>query len=165
VKVLTLERSLFALTGVLLLSAALRWRAVDATPAVATVGVPPARARAHSPSDSALGDAEDWTVSNDPFRLSNEPPDVLYDPANEAAQAARGAGLTPPPLRPTFVLKAIVGGPPWHAVVDGIPGQPQGTVIRQGSQYDKLLVRSVTRDSVVIQGPDTSWVLRFGRQP
>ena len=110
-KGLTLERSLFALTGALLLSAALRWRAAVVTAVVATVGVPPARAIAHSPSDSALNEAEDWTVSNDPFRLSNSPPDVLYDPLNEAAQQARGAGLTPPPLRPAFVLKAIVGGP------------------------------------------------------
>ena len=160
----TLERSLFALTGVLLLSASLRWRDAGKPPSVAPAGIPRARPIARPPSDSALEDAEDLTVTNDPFRLSNSPPDVRYDPVNEAAQAARGGGFTPPPIRPTFVLKAIVGGPPWHAVVDGIPGQPQGTVIRQGSQFDKLLVRSVTRDSVIIQGPDTSWVLRFGRQ-
>jgi hypothetical protein len=161
----TLERSLFALTGVLLLSAALRWRDAGTPSGAAPAVIPPARPMAQPPSDSALEDAEDLTVTNDPFRLSNSPPDVRYDPVNEAAQSARGGGFTPPPIRPTFVLRAIVGGPPWHAVVDGIPGQPQGTVIRKGSQYDKLLVRSVTRDSVIIQGPDTSWVIRFGRQP
>jgi hypothetical protein len=68
-------------------------------------------------------------------------------------------------VRPTFALKAIVGGPPWSAVIDGIPGQAAGTVIRQGAQFEKLVVRSVTRDSVIIQGPDTTWVLRFGGRP
>ncbi|MDB4878547.1 MAG: hypothetical protein JWM41_4993 [Gemmatimonadetes bacterium] len=64
-----------------------------------------------------------------------------------------------------MTLKAIVGGPPWEAIVDGIPGQPPGTVVRSGSTLDKLAVRSVTRDSVVIQGPDTTWVLSFRRHP
>ena len=29
--------------------------------------------------------------------------------------------------------------------------------------FDKLVARAVTRDSVVIQGPDTTWVLGFRR--
>ncbi|MDB4878329.1 MAG: hypothetical protein JWM41_4775 [Gemmatimonadetes bacterium] len=71
----------------------------------------------------------------------------------------------PPRVRPVMTLKAIVGGPPWQAVVDGIPGQPPGVLVRQGTTLDKLAIRSVTRDSVVIQGPDTTWVLGFGRRP
>jgi hypothetical protein len=64
-----------------------------------------------------------------------------------------------------MTLKAIVGGPPWQAVVDGIPGQAQGTIVRAGAAFDKLVARAVTRDSVIIQGPDTAWVLTFRRRP
>jgi hypothetical protein len=66
-------------------------------------------------------------------------------------------------MRPVFALKAIVGGPPWQAIVDGIPGQPSGTIVSNGMTIGKLTIRGVTRDSVVIQGPDTTWVLTFRR--
>jgi hypothetical protein len=162
-KVVIIERSLMLAAAIGMLSAAARWHGATSTTVVAPPPAAPTRTAAPMPSDSALAEAEDLTVSNDPFRLSNTPPDVRFDPAAENGSGARG--FAPPPVRPAFVLKAIVGGPPWQAVIDGIPGQPAGTVIRQGAQYDKLVVRSVTRDSVIIAGPDTSWVLRFGRRP
>lgn len=158
----TIERSLFAIALTLGLLAAARWYTGGAEVAVAPIVVPPARRSAQPPSDSALEEAEALTVTNDPFRLSNTPPEVRYDLVNEVALAG---GFVPALVRPQFVLRAIVGGPPWHAVVDGIPGQSPGTVVRPGAQFDKITVRSVTRDSVVVRGPDTTWVLRFGRQP
>jgi hypothetical protein len=114
-------------------------------------------------TDSVLDAAEDDLVSNDPFRLSNTPADVRFDPSVEAA-----AGVVTAPtlrVRPVMTLKAIVGGPPWQAIVDGIPGQPAGAVLRQGNAAGIFSIRRVTRDSVVIQGPDTIWVLGFGRRP
>jgi hypothetical protein len=118
------------------------------------------RSFAPSVSDSALADAEEFTVANDPFRLSNIPPTVRYDPANDGGSSGLGTP-PPPPVRPVLILKAIVGGPPWQAVIDGIPGQPAGTVAHSGSKFEKLTVRAVTRDSVIVQGPDTAWVLSF----
>jgi hypothetical protein len=111
-----------------------------------------------------LADAEDLIVSNDPFRLSNSAAAVRFDPNNE--NGVPGAPvMSPPPIRPNMTLKAIVGGPPWQAIVDGIPGQPPGTIVRVGAAFDKLVTRAVTRDSVIIQGPDTTWVLTFRRHP
>ena len=104
-----------------------------------------------------LADAEDATVSNDPFRLANAPASVRFDPAVEGESASPAV----PVVRPTLVLKAIIGGPPWQAVIDGIPGQPPGTIAGPGARFDKLVVRSVTRDTVVVQGPDTTWSLAF----
>jgi hypothetical protein len=109
-------------------------------------------------SSDSLADAEDAIVMNDPFRLSNSPPSVRFDPGFEVSS---GAVVALPQPRPTLVLKAIVGGPPWQAVIDGIPGQPAGTVAQSGSKFDRFVVRVVTRDSVVVQGTDTSWVLSF----
>jgi hypothetical protein len=137
--------------------AGLRWRATSPPQ------LPPRRiALAHAtmrprPSDSVLADAEDATVSNDPFRLANAPASVRFDPAVEAESASPPV----PVARPTLVLKAIIGGPPWQAVIDGIPGQPSGTIAGPGAHFDKLVIRSVTRDTVVVQGPDTTWSLAF----
>ena len=121
--------------------------------------VAPLRKLAAPIPDDSLADAEDAIVTNDPFRLSNSPPAVRYDPASDGTAAGTLTG--PLQARPTLVLKAIVGGPPWQAVIDGIPGQPPGTVARAGSKFDRFTVRVVTRDSVVVQGADTSWVLSF----
>jgi hypothetical protein len=136
---------------------ALRWR--SASPPLFLRGTIALAHTAHQPpaNDSTLADAEDATVSNDPFRLANEPASVRFDPSLE------GESMSPavPVVRPTLVLKAIIGGPPWQAVIDGIPGQPPGTIATPGARFDKLVVRSVTRDAVVVQGPDTTWSLAF----
>ncbi|MEO7086498.1 MAG: hypothetical protein ABI442_18860 [Gemmatimonadaceae bacterium] len=102
------------------------------------------------------------TVENDPFRLSNSAPTVRFSLADGTTIV--GAAPIAPPLRPAFVLKAIVGGPPWQAVIDGIPGQPPGTLAEPGKRFDKFVIRDVTRDSVIVQGPDTSWILSFRRR-
>jgi hypothetical protein len=115
-------------------------------------------------SDSALAADADLIVSNDAFRLSNTPADVRFDPARDNSAQPQGTPA-PLPVRPVMSLKAIVGGPPWEAIVDGIPGQASATTVRSGAVFDKLVARAVTRDSVVIQGPDTTWVLSFRRAP
>jgi hypothetical protein len=141
---------------------AIRYRA--ATPRVQARPVSIARKSARTDSlDAILADAEDVVSSNDPFRLSNAPAAVRYNPA---ADLPVGIGAPPPPpaVRPTLTLKAIVGGPPWQAIIDGLPGQPAGTAARLGSTFEKLVVRRISSDSVVIQGPDTTWVLSFRRR-
>jgi hypothetical protein len=158
------HRPLLPLTAALAIVAAMRWRSsvtLDPPRAVAAPAIP----REHTIiTDSALADAESTTVDNDPFRLSNEPPDAAYDPAREGT-ASGSRGSPPPRTRPNLVLRAIVGGPPWQAVIDGIPAQPPGTLARSGSTFDGFVVRAVFRDSVVVQLPDTTVVLGFGRRP
>ena len=140
----------------------LRWRN---TPLIASVDSAVIQTRARpdiQPDAKQVRDAADLVVSNDPFRLTNTPALVRYDPQAEGAVAT--TSVAAPPSRPVMTLKAIVGGPPWQAIVDGLPGQPPGTVVRAGNAFDKLVARAVTRDSVVIQGPDTTWVLSFRRR-
>lgn len=107
------------------------------------------------PNEDSLDTALQLATETDPFRLSRLPATVPF--ARMASQLAVSAA--PPAFRPTLVLKGIVGGPPWQAVIDGIPGEPPGTVVKAGSTFDKLHVRSVTRDTVLIQGPDSTWRL------
>ena len=120
-----------------------------------------------STTDSPTTDLDsvaDAIVANDMFRLANAPASVRYDPNGERRGTATAASPRPAPVRPIMTLRAIVGGPPWQAVVDGIPGRAPGTIVRAGSEFDRLVARRVTRDSVIIQGPDTTWVLTFQRR-
>jgi len=142
---------------------AIRWRAALPTVAHQRAMLGAAPAMISDSLDDSLAEAEEMTVTNDPFRLANVPAAIRFDPNNDANAGASIA--VSPPVRPVMTLKAIVGGPPWQAVIDGIPGQPPGAVVRAGSAFDKLVARAVTRDSVVIQGFDTTWVLTFRAKP
>lgn len=92
-------------------------------------------------------------VSRDVFRSSTDSSVSGTLPADAAPQSRPRANA-----RPTLELKAIAG-PPWRAVVGGLPGQPNAVVVREGTVFDRLTIASVGRDSVVIRGPDTTWVL------
>lgn len=143
--------------------AGLRWHASAPIGPSASSAVIALQKAPASPSDDSLAGAEELIATNDPFRLSNSAPTVRYDPANDGVNVSNGNVALPAP-RPTLVLKAIVGGPPWRAVIDGIPGQPAGAIVEQGNRFDKLIVRAVTRDSVIVKGSDTSWVLSFRKR-
>lgn len=141
--------------------AALRWSAATVAGHDDDFIMPPAPPAPVAPGgaqDSVFSELEQMLVANDPFRIANAPSSVAYDPGIDGAP---GTMMAVPAMRPALALKAIVGGPPWQAIVDGIPGQPAGTVVVNGMAFGKLTVRSVTRDSVLIQGPDTMWVLAF----
>lgn len=113
----------------------------------------------------SLAEFEALIVENDVFRLSNRPASVPFTlaPISDAF-AARAAPPAPAP-RPKLVLRAIMGGPPWLAVLDGLPGQEGSVTVREGATFEKLVVHSVGRDTVVVQSPDTTWKLTISRQP
>jgi len=144
---------------------AARWRgaALEAPPS--TMSNAGSIAPRRDTVDATLDSAAIAIVSNDAFRLANEPSAVRYDPNDETRTGHAANAPAAAPLRPTMTLKAIVGGPPWQAVVDGIPGRSPATIVRAGAAFDRLVARRVTRDSVVFQGPDTTWVLTFQRRP
>jgi hypothetical protein len=67
-------------------------------------------------------------------------------------------------VRPTLTLKATAG-PPWQAIIDGLPGQTSAAVVRAGSVFDRLTIKSVSRDTVFVQSPDGTWVLSLSKTP
>jgi hypothetical protein len=148
------------------LAAAMRWRAALPAIRVATSGIPSVAKAPRMISDSALAEFAATLVANDPFRVANEPAAVRYDARADgsgSANASAPIAPMPPPPRPNFMLRAIVGGPPWQAIVDGFPGQPAGTIVQKGSVLARIAVTAVSRDSVLLRGPDTAWVLTFRR--
>ena len=99
-------------------------------------------------------------VEHDPFRISRHPSPVAYRPELE--------GVIPPPPppkppHPTLSLSGILGGPPWEALIEGVPGHDASTLVRAGEVLGALRVRAVTRDSVIIVGEDTTWRLGMKR--
>ena len=127
---------------------------IRATPALPLVG-----------PDSTIGDslqaAVENTVAHDPFRLSNSPATSRDDAAG--SPAGKSAPMAVHSSRPALVLKAIVGGPPWQAIIAGLPGQSGETVVSAGVRFDPLIIKTITRDSVVVQAPDTTWKLTLRR--
>lgn len=113
-------------------------------------------ARTEQPA-AAMGDvdaAAQTLISMDPFRAGRRPSPIAYSPTIEGA---------PPPTqgtpRPSLGVSGIIGGPPWSAVLEGVPGREGGTVVRSGDTLSGLTVRSVDRERVVISGMDTTWRL------
>jgi type II secretion system (T2SS) protein M len=104
-----------------------------------------------------LQHAADSLIANDVFRLERKPSAVAFGlPANP----------TPPPAaKPAIqiVLGGVMGGPPWRAVLSGIPGHNGSVIVAQGDTLGGLRVKSVQRDVVVVQGPDTMWTLKVRR--
>ncbi len=160
------ERMLIAANVILAALAVTHWRAaVIVPPAIQTV--PPGLHR-HPVnvifSEDSLSDAADDIASGDPFRVANEPTNVPFKPVADGGGSSQTA---PTPTvhapRPALVLRAIVGGPPWQAILDGIPGQPAGTIVTAGMLISELRIRSVSRDTVMVQGSDTTWRLTLGK--
>jgi hypothetical protein len=147
--------ALCAITLAFIVIAGMRTRTVmtaaprPSSPSSASV---PGFPRAESPK--ALAAAAELLVARDPFRLERRPAVVAYDPAAENAPPP-----SPRPPRPALVVTGIIGGPPWEAVLEGIPGRQGSVLVRRGDTLAGLRVRAVGKDSVRIVGMDTTWTL------
>ena len=120
----------------------------------ARVPVLHAMAAAQAEGDSSSDAAAASLVASDPFRGPRHPSPVGYRPDLE------GAPPPPPrPPRPALAVSGIIGGPPWSAVLEGVPGREGGAVVKGGDTLGGLRVRAVRRDTVVITGMDTTWRL------
>ena len=66
--------------------------------------------------------------------------------------------------KPKLILRGVLGGPPWDALIDGVPGHDGALVVRVGQTVAGFTVRAVRRDTVFIRGFDTTWALTLGRR-
>lgn len=102
-----------------------------------------------------MRDASSAIVAKDLFRFDRHAASVPF------RTELQGVVAPPPPKPPppALALSGIVGGPPWEALVDGIPGKDGAVLVRKGDVFGELKVHSIGRDSMVIQGADTTWRL------
>ena len=111
-------------------------------------------------SADSLGRLSADVEEGDVFRLARQPGPAQLDTRPSAQQGQAGipsAAIVSP--RIPLTLKAIVGGPPWQGVVEGFPGRESAVFLRTGDKVDRFTVRSVGRDTVVIQSPDSLYRL------
>ncbi len=84
----------------------------------------------------AIVDADPWGTRGD------------ADPFVEAIEQPE----TPsPPVPDPYVVRGIVGGPPWTALVDGLPGSSLTLAVAAGDTSDTWRVLAVARDSIVVR--------------
>jgi hypothetical protein len=95
-------------------------------------------------------------VAHDPFRIDHHPASVPYRPELDGV-----AAIAPPPkpAKPRLAIAGILGGPPWTALLDSVPGRNGSVLVKKGDTLGGLKIRSVGRDTVVVQGADTLWKL------
>jgi len=104
-----------------------------------------------------LLEAADSVASIDPFRLDRHPshptlsPPTIATPSTNASQQFRMA------------LTGISGGPPWHAIISGIAGHEVGAVIKAGDTLGGIKVRTIRRDTVILQTGDSTLTLTLKR--
>jgi hypothetical protein len=103
----------------------------------------------------SLEEALTVLTENDVFR-----PSTAAVPASVPVTTVAPLPAAP---RPPLVVRGLLGGPPWDAVLDGIPGRTGSVVVRAGDVIGALRVRAITRDSVIVESADTVWRLSLRR--
>jgi hypothetical protein len=127
-------------------------RGIGEAPASLIIPVPPLV------RPESIAAASRMVTMRNPFRFARRPAEVRF------GEAATEPVAGPPRQVPQLALLGTVGGPPWQAVVRGLPGRPGPHVVRAGDSAGTLLVEFVGRDSVRFRGPDTTWVV-VARRP
>lgn len=96
----------------------------------------------------------------DAFRLERRPAQVRYNPWEPPSAVVTLAQPTP---RPVLALVGILGGPPWFAVIEGIPGRETGVLLRTGEDAAGIRLLRIKGDTAFLRGLDTTWVLTSKR--
>jgi len=147
--------------------ALLAWRRVEgALPRVqaAAVEMAPARSLPSRPTAATVAAAAGAARRGNPFRLDRAPAPVPFTAAPIAGMPVPSLPPPAPPHAP-LVLAGVVG-PPWKALIEGIPGRSGAVMVRAGDRVEDLRVVSVTRQRAVIRGTDTTWTLTLkGTRP
>lgn len=97
-------------------------------------------------------------LKRNPFRV-----DGRMTPPTEPPVAPTLADEAPRPVYELH-LKGLVGGPPWTAIVAGLPGASGDRSVRQGERFGDLLISEITAEWVRVVGGDSSWTLSLQRR-
>jgi hypothetical protein len=94
--------------------------------------------------------AADSVAATDPFRLERRPSrQTLAAPTTAMPSDAMTSGLH-------LELSGVSGGPPWRAIVSGIPGHDGGVVVNAGDTLGGIRFRTIRRDTVIAQTKDST---------
>ena len=160
-----MEMMLWGLALAVVLLGWQRWRRAEpmaAAPPSALDASPPEPRRVPAPR---LAEAARTVAGGNPFRLDRAPAPIGFNqPRMDGMMPGQPPPyVPPPPPRPQLAVTGIVG-PPWQALLEGVPGR-EGTavVVKRGDVLGELRVREVTRTTVTVSAPDTTWRLTVRR--
>lgn len=160
-----LERLLWVLAlAVLLLG---RQRSRPADPAVeapsGVLAMAPAEPRRVPPEK--LQAAARAAAEGNLFRLDRAPAPIGFNQTPPLGMVSGGIRAYAPPSPPAQQLTVTgIVGPPWQALLEGVPGR-EGTAVavKRGDVLDGLRIRDVSRTSVIVSSNDTTWRLNVRR--
>lgn len=110
------------------------------------------------PNRDTLTSLASLAVRHAPFRLGATAPTVRF--GSEPAAPAPA----PVPL-PSIAVLAIVGGPPWSALLEGLPNTDGETVVRIDDRFADIRIRTITALGVGLSNRDTSWTISLSGMP
>lgn len=152
------ERSMWVGAVVLILVSAIEWRDRGYHDATSDLFIYEGNGVLLLADSSALALAAERIVARDPFRLDRRPPQVRFDPNPNSPP-----GPPPPPPRTPSPTLVGISGPPWQAILEGVPGREGAVVTAVGGTPGGLTVVRITRDSVIIEAADTVFALTVRR--
>lgn len=103
-----------------------------------------------------IPDAVDQIVERDIFQEG-------ASPATPGASEPIPPGAVSVTARPVLTLRGVVGGPPWSAIVAGVPGRQEAVLMHLDDTLAGLRVATIRRDTVVLRAKDTTWILSLPR--
>lgn len=159
-KLYLLERCAWAVTLAATIAAARSWYVISRPAGAPAPAIWPVSQPAHPIAADSLDVLASRIAGSDPFRLDRRPADVAYGATPDSV--ANRAAAVPAAPRPPLVLVGIVG-PPWRALIDGVPGHDGSMVLRAGQNVAGLRVHDVTAAGATISGTDTIWHLTVKR--
>lgn len=111
---------------------------------------------------TGLTDATGLLLRRNPFRIDHQPTLAKFDPWAPVTVGPPPAVPTPV-ARPVLSLIGLIGGPPWSAIVDGVPNRSGGVVLSQTDSGGAIRLLRVRGDTVTLAGFDTTYTLTYRR--
>lgn len=152
------EMILWISTGICLILAIIGWQAVN-THERGKLPSPVTDIPVLATFDAALlGDAADRSVAGNVFRINRRPSDVQFGTPDMPVMA------NPQPVPYSGIaLKGVVGGPPWKAILSGVPAKPENVVVEVGDTLVGLRVQRIKSNQIVLTGKDSTFTLTLQR--
>src|SRR5438093_9971315 len=146
-------KAALTLSALLAIASIGAWTTAVPATAIDARRTPPAAAPVPPVDTITLATAAARIRARDAFRLDRKPADVVYNPWEPTAPVSRPA---PQRSLPRLGLAGLVG-PPWNALIEGVPGRESGLLLKVGEEVNGITFVAVRGDTVLLSGLDTTW--------
>jgi len=153
-------RPLITIGAVAVIGTVIAWATAIPESPIAESSIAPGTAAPAAVDTVALGAAATRLRQRDPFRLERKPTDVRYNPWEPVVTVAAPTAAR---VRPPLTLAGLLGGPPWNALIEGIPGRENGVLLQLGDSANGVRFVALRGDTVVLAAFDTTWSLTARR--